>query len=107
MPWIGLDDTDTLSGGCTTYEFHLLITELSRLSDLGRPWGIPQDTRLVRLWPFASKRTRGNAALALKIDVLEGHENSLLDFLEGWYISLKKRISELEFVNYDKHNIVL
>tara|TARA_Y100000746_G_scaffold169220_1_gene146581 strand:+ start:296 stop:1555 length:1260 start_codon:yes stop_codon:yes gene_type:complete len=98
MPWIGLDDTDTLSGGCTTYEFHLLITELSRLSDLGRPWGLPQDTRLVRLWPFASKRTRGNAALALKIDVLEGHENSLLDFLEGWYASLKKRISELEVV---------
>ena len=53
MPWIGLDDTDTLSGGCTTYEFHLLIEELSRLSNLGSPWSVPKDSRLVRLWPFA------------------------------------------------------
>ena len=71
MPWIGLDDTDTLSGGCTTHEFYLLIEELSKLSKLGSPWSTPKDTRLVRLWPFASKRTRGNAALALNIDVLD------------------------------------
>ena len=43
MPWIGLDDTDTLSGGCTTHEFYLLIEELSRLSNLGVP-GVYQKT---------------------------------------------------------------
>ena len=69
MPWIGLDDTDTLSGGCTTYEFHLLIQSLTKSSRGGSPWGIPSDSRLVRLWPFASKRTRGNAALASKIEI--------------------------------------
>ena len=67
MAWIGLDDTDTLSSGCTTHEFHTLIRELRRLSAEGAPWEVPTDFRLVRLWPFASKRTRGNAALALSL----------------------------------------
>jgi len=98
MPWIGLDDTDTLSGGCTTYEFHSLIEELSKLSKGGSPWSIPKDPRLVRLWPFASKRTRGNAALALKIEPMEGKEECLLEFLDTWYKSLKQRISELEVI---------
>ncbi len=96
MPWIGLDDTDTLSGGCTTYEFHTLIEELSKLSKAGSPWGVPQDPRLVRLWPFASKRTRGNAALALKIEPKEGQEEHLITFLANWYESLKQRISKLQ-----------
>ena len=37
------------------------------------------------------KRTRGNAALALNIDVLDGHEKELFDFLEKWYFSLKQK----------------
>ena len=104
MPWIGLDDTDTLSGGCTTHEFYLLIEELSKLSKLGSPWSTPKDTRLVRLWPFASKRTRGNAALALNIDVLDGHEKELFDFLEKWYFSLKQKISKFDVVPSNHSN---
>ena len=46
MGWLGLDDTDSLAGGCTTAVFHALLD------------GLPDhvrydDPRLVRLWPFA------------------------------------------------------
>ena len=56
--WIGLDDTDSLLGGCTTFTFHQLLSELDcEILEL----------RLVRLFPFAQRRTRGNAAVAAKI----------------------------------------
>ena len=57
--WLGLDDTDSLEEGCTTLEFYKLLQNLP--CKYGQP-------RLVRLWPFASRRTRGNAALAVEID---------------------------------------
>ncbi len=58
MGWLGLDDTDDLSGGCTTEVFHRLLNSLN---------AIVEETRLVRLWPFAPGRTRGNAALAARL----------------------------------------
>ena len=42
MGWLGLDDTDSLSGGCTTAAFHALLNGLPD----GIPHGMP---RLVRL----------------------------------------------------------
>ena len=60
MAWIGLDDTDHLDGGCTTKNFDNLLIELEKNYILEQP-------RLVRLWPFAKQRTRGNAALAVEI----------------------------------------
>ena len=98
MAWIGLDDTDTLSGGCTTHEFHLLINELIKLSNSGAPWREPTDLRLVRLWPFASKRTRGNAALAAKIELEKDGEDALFQFLDQWFNKLCKKISKYEVV---------
>ena len=98
MPWIGLDDTDTLSGGCTTHEFHLLIEELTNLSNEGKPWTIPTDNRLVRLWPFASKRTRGNAALGTKIEIKKEDEQELHLFLDDWFKRLLTKISKLEVI---------
>ena len=102
MAWIGLDDTDTLSGGCTTHEFHILISELRRLSNEGAPWEVPTDFRLVRLWPFALKRTRGNAALATKIELQKGGEPLLFQFLETWFKDLIKKISKFEVL--DSHH---
>ncbi|MBJ23469.1 MAG: hypothetical protein CMB64_02250 [Euryarchaeota archaeon] len=102
MPWIGLDDTDTLSGGCTTYEFHLLFQHLNQLSNEGFPWNVC-DPRLVRLWPFASNRTRGNAALALKIEIIEKDEELLFKILEKWYRDLNIKISTLEIIQ-SKHS---
>ena len=61
--WIGLDDTDEREYGCTTHDFNHL---LNMLTDYRVKI---EDPRLVRLWPFAPRRTRGNAALAAKITV--------------------------------------
>ena len=72
MTWLGLDDTDSLDGGCTTEMFVRLLERI----------GVEfEDPRLVRLWPFAENRTRGNAAVAANLNIsfdeavklLEGH----------------------------------
>ena len=57
---IGLDDTDHIDCACTTEHFQRLLT---RLNDSIVSFET-QERRLVRLWPFAPNRTRGNAALA-------------------------------------------
>ena len=76
MGWLGLDDTDHLGGGCTTYSLFELVKNLPEQYSAG-------DFRLVRLYPFASKRTRGNAAVAVKIDGENYQE--LLSFLDLWW----------------------
>ncbi len=73
--WLGLDDTDHLEGGCTTLEFHKLLDSLP--CSYSNP-------RLVRLWPFAAQRTRGNAALAVEIDCDEG----IIPFLDEYWQSV-------------------
>jgi tRNA(Ile2)-agmatinylcytidine synthase len=61
MTWVGIDDTDSPQGGCTTF----VLTELLRVAEehgvdlIGHP-------RLVRLNPNAPGRTRGNAALSAR-----------------------------------------
>lgn len=90
MAWIGLDDTDTVNAGCTTYEFHQLIKTLSQMSDAGAPWQHPTDPTLVRLWPFAPQRTRGNAAVACRIEV--GGKHEFEGFLSEWFAALSKRL---------------
>jgi tRNA(Ile2)-agmatinylcytidine synthase len=76
MGWLGLDDTDSLEGGCTTEVFHRLLLDLPNEVEIGVP-------RLVRLWPFAQRRTRGNAALA--VEVHTDDEAGLLEHLDGWW----------------------
>ncbi len=79
MAWIGLDDTDSVESGCTTWDFHLLLTHLeeSGFSIVGAP-------NLVRLWPFAPERTRGNAALSAEIKS-SSSTISLNEILEIWF----------------------
>jgi tRNA(Ile2)-agmatinylcytidine synthase len=59
--WIGIDDTDSPAGGCTTWVLSELLAEArSAAVDLiGEP-------RLVRLNPNVPWKTRGNAALAAR-----------------------------------------
>jgi tRNA(Ile2)-agmatinylcytidine synthase len=59
--WIGIDDTDSPRGGCTTW----VLTELIALA---RAEGIDLigEPRLVRLNPNIPWKTRGNAALAAR-----------------------------------------
>lgn len=76
MGWLGLDDTDSLRGGCTTQVFHDLIEHLPSNVECGVP-------RLVRLWPFAKRRTRGNAALS--IEIISEDETELMRVLESFW----------------------
>jgi len=60
--WIGIDDTDSRSGMCTTYLMALVVEEIAGagLDIIGYP-------RLVRLNPSIPWKTRGNAALAVRV----------------------------------------
>ncbi|HJL59055.1 MAG TPA: hypothetical protein QF621_01765, partial [Candidatus Thalassarchaeaceae archaeon] len=79
MGWIGLDDTDSVEGGCTTWDFHLL---LSYIEDSGYEIKSP---RLVRLWPFAPDRTRGNAALSAEVIIAPEQEEEFKKILGNWF----------------------
>jgi len=56
--FIGLDDTDSLKGGCTTYLAALLCREL----------GTTPYPKLIRLNPNIPYKTRGNGAVAIEVD---------------------------------------
>ncbi|MFO8077741.1 MAG: tRNA(Ile)(2)-agmatinylcytidine synthase [Thermoplasmatota archaeon] len=60
--WIGIDDTDSRSGGCTTFVAFTLVQELQKqgFTVVGYP-------RLVRLNPNVPWKTRGNGAIALQV----------------------------------------
>jgi tRNA(Ile2)-agmatinylcytidine synthase len=59
--FIGIDDTDSERGLCTTY---LAAVLMDRLQALGEIKGLP---KLIRLNPCARYKTRGNAALAFEL----------------------------------------
>ena len=83
--WIGLDDTDEREHGCTTHDFNELLNHLSSSG-----FSI-DDPRLVRLWPFAPNRTRGNAALAAAIRTEESAR--LESCINSWFLT---RFSDLK-----------
>ena len=91
MGWLGLDDTDSLKEGCTTYSFHLLLESLPDSVTIKTP-------RLVRLWPFAQHRTRGNAAVAVELETED--ESLLLEHLDNYWhthlMPLKGNVSSSE-----------
>src|SRR5512137_2245747 len=60
--FIGIDDTDSEKGLCTTY---LAAVLMDRLKPLGKIVDFP---RLVRLNPCIQYKTRGNAAIAFQIE---------------------------------------
>jgi tRNA(Ile2)-agmatinylcytidine synthase len=64
--WIGIDDTDSKDGMCTTYVGAVII---DRLKKLGAK--IIDFPRLIRLNPNWKLKTRGNCAVALNVEVQE------------------------------------
>ena len=77
MGWLGLDDTDHLGGGCTTYSLFELLQNLPSDYQVN-------NFRLVRLYPFARRRTRGNAAVA--VEILGQSDEKLIDYLDQWWV---------------------
>lgn len=65
-----------MQGGCTTEVLFHLIQALPEHVTTGQ-------TRLVRLWPFAQQRTRGNAAVAVELNTED--EEGLLVFLDNYW----------------------
>lgn len=59
--FIGIDDTDSERGLCTTY---LAAVLMERLRPLGQMTSLP---KLIRLNPCARYKTRGNAAIAIEL----------------------------------------
>ncbi|NDF33626.1 MAG: DUF1743 domain-containing protein [Euryarchaeota archaeon] len=91
---LGLDDTDHVDHACTTEHFNRL---LSRLEESIDSFEIIE-RRLVRLWPFAPKRTRGNAALGaiceLKISHLRDVESICQQFIDDLHNEIKSTYPE-------------
>ncbi|MDE1819529.1 MAG: DUF1743 domain-containing protein [Euryarchaeota archaeon] len=63
MVWVGIDDTDSPKGGCTTWVLSEVLRRVAREGDGIDLIGPP---RLVRLNPNIPWKTRGNAALAAR-----------------------------------------
>jgi tRNA(Ile2)-agmatinylcytidine synthase len=61
MLYVGVDDTDSKLGMCTTYLAAVLAERL-------RPFGLHGYPRLIRLNPNIKYKTRGNAALCLVLE---------------------------------------
>ena len=67
--YIGIDDTDSKDGMCTTFICSVIIDELKYFgfNIIGYP-------RLIRLNPFARFKTRGNGALSFKLNLKSEEE---------------------------------
>ncbi|MBT7937867.1 MAG: DUF1743 domain-containing protein [Euryarchaeota archaeon] len=85
MVWLGLDDTDSLEGGCTTEMFCKLLKRLEVSY---------RDARLVRLWPFAAKRTRGNASVGAELLCSFDEASELIDGQWNWFLQRCEKTSE-------------
>jgi len=86
---IGLDDTDHLESGCTTYTFDHLLRSICNILDCNIV-----ERRLVRLWPFAKRRTRGNGAVGAILDFPDNCEEKLEKICNDWFSELLLEISE-------------
>jgi len=86
--FIGLDDTDHLEIGCTTEKMNNFLSYLNNNISIQIV-----ERRLVRLWPFASRRTRGNAALSAIIDVKPKDESDFHNLCDIWFKDLLFEIS--------------
>ena len=109
--WVGIDDTDSLKGGCTTYIATEIIKEIIKDYDL---IGFP---RLVRLNPNIPWKTRGNGAIALhfghgygkKFEIgyigkkIYAYEKGINKF-EDFSSKIEKIIEKNAFLNDEKTN---
>jgi len=95
MLHIGIDDTDSVKGGCTTWLATEIIAELPEFDLIGPP-------RLVRLNPNVPWKTRGNAAVALTFGKGVGSKTLIGEF-EQEKIFMYSAGREIA---YDKHTIL-
>ena len=85
---IGLDDTDHIEFGCTTSTFDHLLTEICQSMHCN-----VIERRLVRLWPFARRRTRGNGALGAILDIPDDGAEKLEEICNKWFCKLLEQVA--------------
>jgi len=85
---IGLDDTDHIKVGCTTSSFDHLLKSIREQMECHIV-----ERRLVRLWPFANRRTRGNGALGAIIEISENSSEKIEQICKEWFSNLLVQIS--------------
>ncbi len=88
MIFLGIDDTDSNKGMCTTYIGALLYEKLIKRFNI-------IESRLIRLNPNIPYKTRGNAAVCL---VLEGNEKDV-KYVKEIAIEIVKRYAYIEDYN--------
>ena len=88
---IGLDDTDHPTAGCTTDCFDDLLNRLTKCNNGYKV----RSRRLVRLWPFAPRRTRGNGALSVVIELNSDSFHALLEECRSWFEELLEKSTPL------------
>ncbi|MFX0203075.1 MAG: DUF1743 domain-containing protein, partial [Candidatus Hodarchaeota archaeon] len=90
---IGIDDTDSPNGGCTTYLAALLVSQLTS----NREFVVTfiDYPNLIRLNPNIPFRTRGNGAICLRMKTLQEHVPQIKDLV----CNLVKSNSDLTYGN--------
>ena len=86
---IGLDDTDHHEIGCTTESMQDLIMHIIEKTDCEI-----LERRLVRLWPFAERRTRGNGALGALLKMPIKQRELLVEVCKEWFSRMLSIIEE-------------
>ena len=87
--YIGLDDTDHIEMGCTTIQINNFLNFIKKNLVIK-----VKELRLVRLWPFASRRTRGNAALSSIIVISKSDNELFLKLSKEWFNDLLFEVSQ-------------
>lgn len=86
--WIGIDDTDSRNGGCTTYTAIVIVKKL-----IDNGFNIIGFPRLVRLNPNIPWKTRGNGAISLQVGVGLGKKTKI-GRIDGEDIFCYEKLSE-------------
>jgi tRNA(Ile2)-agmatinylcytidine synthase len=87
---IGIDDTDSRAGMCTTYLCAVLVDELQVYGEVSTP-------RLVRLNPCIPFKTRGNGAVSFELKVSSERAETVKELV-------KSRVRELSEVQVEGTN---
>jgi tRNA(Ile2)-agmatinylcytidine synthase len=100
---IGLDDTDSTNGGCTTYLAAVLIEKLEKFNIQFNDY-----PTLIRLNPNVPWKTRGNGALCLRFTYSTEFENEIKTAaMELWeeHSAIKERGTDPGIVFYKNNEI--
>ena len=102
MIWaIGIDDTDYHEGGCTTWQANQLHNILISCGAKSI------QRRLVRLWPFAVRRTRGNAAIALIMDISSDIQNECINAINTWFTKLVNDLKNNDVAKHARPGLII